>query len=46
MVRREEIADLGFFSKLPGKATPVGYLFLRDGSDQRPLEPPFEHVVS
>jgi hypothetical protein len=27
MVRREEIADLGFFSKLPGKATPVGYLF-------------------
>jgi hypothetical protein len=28
MVRREEIADLGFFSNLPGKATPVGYLFL------------------
>jgi hypothetical protein len=28
MVRSEEIADLGFFSNLPGKAPPVGDLFL------------------
>jgi hypothetical protein len=27
MVRREEIGDLGFFSNLPGKATPVGSFF-------------------